>query len=370
MHRQGLFRAPIVAALAALSFFVVPAAAEAHHVESQAECVLVDNQPTLRLTAQFVNFSSTKDVSGKVWVDGVNRFDGKPDITWTGDDGTWVWTQPATAGATYTVKTEWSWPPSASDGEEHKTSACPAPPPPPPTVGIDVEKSAVESTAVAGSTVNFTMSVTNTGNTSFASYVFDDPRCDEQRTGSNAGDTTLDPGETWTYACSMATQAGQTSADNTATATGTNSQGMSATDDDSASIPLTQPQQPGVPPQGGTSPQGGTPPSSGGVLPETVLSGRARLSGPRQCVERTFRARVRGRSIARVRFFVDGELVKTVRGTRAVYKVRVSPRNFGYGRHRVVARVRFVEGSGTPARTLSLTFRRCRQQVVQPRFTG
>ena len=109
------------------------------------------------------------------------------------------------------------------------------------TIAIDVDKVAVESTAVAGSTVNFTIAVTNTGNTSFVGYVFDDANCDEQRTGENAADATLDPGETWTYSCAMATTVGQTLAENTATATGTNSDQKSATDTDDASIPLTQP---------------------------------------------------------------------------------------------------------------------------------
>jgi len=38
--------------------------------------------------------------------------------------------------------------------------------------------------------------------------------------------------------------------------------------------------------------------------------------------------------------------------------------------HKVVARVTFVEGSGTQARALPLTFRRCAQGAVAPRFTG
>jgi hypothetical protein len=48
----------------------------------------------------------------------------------------------------------------------------------------------------------------------------------------------------------------------------------------------------------------------------------------------------------------------------------VRPRDYGFGRHRVTVRVRFLAASGTPARTLRLTFRRCRQQVIAPRFTG
>jgi uncharacterized repeat protein (TIGR01451 family) len=242
------------------------------------------------------------------------------------------------------------------------------------SIAIQVDKAAVEPTAVAGSTVHFTISVKNTGGTSFVGYVFDDPNCDEQRTGANASDPTLDPGETWTYSCAMATQAGQTRADNTATATGTNSDGKSATDSGSASIPLTQPQGPPqtpVTPQSPGGAPGGPPPQGeGDVLPETIVSGRARLSGPSGCVYGPFTARVRGRHIARVRFYVDGRLVKTITDRRRAYSVTVSPRGLGLGPHRVTARVRFVPASRTPARTLRLTFRRCARQTVAPRFTG
>ena len=114
---------------------------------------------------------------------------------------------------------------------------------------------------------------------------------------------------------------------------------------------------------------GGTPPS-GGTLPETTVSGIARLRGPSGCVEQAFRARVSGRSIASVAFFVDGELVKRFTGKRARYSIKVRPARFGFGRHKVVARVTFVAGSGTQARALPLTFRRCARGAVAPRFTG
>jgi uncharacterized repeat protein (TIGR01451 family) len=234
------------------------------------------------------------------------------------------------------------------------------------SIAIQVDKAAVEQTAVAGSTVNFTISVKNTGGTSFVGYVFDDPNCAEQRTGANAADATLDPGETWTYSCAMATQPGQTSANNTATATGTNADGRSATDDGSASIPLTQPFTPVTT---GT-PGGGSGPGQGAVLPETILSGRAQLRGPSGCVHRAFHARVNGRRIASVRFYVDGKLVKTIDERRTSYSVKVRPRGLGFGRHRVVAQVRFVASSETSPRALRLTFRRCARQVVSPRFTG
>ena len=77
-----------------------------------------------------------------------------------------------------------------------------------------------------------------------------------------------------------------------------------------------------------------------------------------------------GRSIAAVAFFVDGKLVKRFNNQRARYAIKVKPGKYGFGRHRVVARVTFSTESGTAARRLPLTFRRCAQGAVEPRFTG
>ena len=239
-------------------------------------------------------------------------------------------------------------------------------------IGIEVVKDAVEPTAVAGTTVHFKISVKNTGTTTFTTYEFTDAACDEVRTGDTS-DTSFDPGDVWTYDCAMATKVGDLSADNCAMAKGTDENGRMAQGEDCATVPLTQPATPLAP--GGTTPVGTTPgagitPGAGGTLPETIASGQARLLGPSGCVKHTFRARVRGRSIASVTFYVDGRLVKKFRGTRSTYSIRVKPGRYGVGRHRVVARVRFAAESGTRARTLRLTFRRCAQRVIAPRFTG
>ena len=108
------------------------------------------------------------------------------------------------------------------------------------------------------------------------------------------------------------------------------------------------------------------------VLPNPeIISGRARLRGPSGCVRGPFTATVRGRRIARVTFYRDGKRIKTIRAKRGQRKftVRVKPGN-RTGVHRVTARIRFRANSGTRARTLRLSYQRCRRQVVQPRFTG
>jgi len=136
----------------------------------------------------------------------------------------------------------------------------------------------------------------------------------------------------------------------------------------------------GTPPSGGTTPAGGTTPTvapapsggttGGGVLPATTVSGRARLLGPSGCVMQAFKARVRGRQIRAVTFFVDGKRVKRITGERSVYALRIRPTRYGFGRHRVIARVQFSAESGTASRRLPLTFRRCARAAGAPRFTG
>jgi hypothetical protein len=152
-------------------------------------------------------------------------------------------------------------------------------------------------------------------------------------------------------------------------------------DDDDHEFPVPPPNTPptdtpptNTPPT--NTPPANTPPTStpnppsGGVLPETVASGLARLSGPSGCVKQAFRARVTGRSIASVTFSVDGRVVKRFNARKRSYSIRINPQRYGFGRHRVIALVRFREASGTAARRLPLTFRRCAQGAVAPRFTG
>jgi len=98
----------------------------------------------------------------------------------------------------------------------------------------------------------------------------------------------------------------------------------------------------------------------------------ARLRGPSGCVRRPFRARVSGREIAQVTFFVDGTLRETVKAKtgRTVFSLRVDPRRQNVGMHRITARVRFTAGSATKARTLRLVYQRCSTTAGRPRFTG
>jgi len=219
---------------------------------------------------------------------------------------------------------------------------------------IDIEKTG-PATATAGSVLSYTLTVKNTGDSPFVSVVVTDPGCDDMPTlTSKNGDptpATLDPGvDAWTYVCSHATTAGQSSFTNVANVTGRDRNNRPATDTDSFPTVLNQ------------------------VLPEPpVVRGTARLRGPSGCVRGPFRATVRGSRIARVTFFVDGKRFRRItapNGEGSRFSVRINPRGRGFGVHRVTARVQFAAGAQTKTRTLRLSFQRCKRQVVRPRFTG
>lgn len=92
-------------------------------------------------------------------------------------------------------------------------------------------------------------------------------------------------------------------------------------------------------------------------------SGIARLGLRGPCVKNSFEARVTGRSISRVVFFLDGRRVRSV--SEAPFATRIAPTK--PGRHQVRAQVTFLPDSRTKARTLQFAFERCAPKV---RFTG
>jgi len=219
---------------------------------------------------------------------------------------------------------------------------------------IDIEKTG-PATATVGTALNYTLTVTNPGDTPFAAQdvVVTDPKCQAPPAGPNKGSDaspgTLDPGDTWTYTCTAQT-AGQPAGTfvNTANVSGKDFLGKTVTDTDDFPTVLQAIQ----------------------VLPQPP--GTARLRGPSGCVRGSFTATVRGTRITRVTFFVDGKRFKRLTAPAAGnrFTVRINPRDRGFGVHRVTARVEFETASGTRARTLRLSFQRCKRQVVPPRFTG
>lgn len=110
------------------------------------------------------------------------------------------------------------------------------------------------------------------------------------------------------------------------------------------------------------------------VSPAHVHSGSAKLSTPASCAtSNVIVARVTGKRIARVTFYVMGKRVKTLhrpnRGTKWVLSTRVRglPK---HGPYRVRARVEFTASSQTRPRTLRMLVSRCRSGASRPTFTG
>ena len=381
MHKQRLLRTPLIAAIGLLAFLVVPSIASAHHIGATASCELVDNVPTVKYRVDFISFSSAAKptTKGTVKVDGAIVKQVPPStIAWNTEPGTLSGTAPGTAGQTHSVKAEFQWKVNGNweSGTVTKTTGkCPTPAEP----AILLDKTGAD-TAAAGSTFTYSFKATNTGNVTLTNVVLTDDRCQSTltRVEPNLADPTFDKGDEWFYTCTVIAPAGPAQVDNVATVCGEYSApGVNPTtvcDDDSHTFTVPPPDAtpPGTPPAGNppSSTPNVVPPGTGAVLPESVASGRASFRGPSGCVKQAFRARVNGRSIASVTFFVDGKRAKTINGTRSSYTLKVRPGRYGFGRHKIVARVQFTAASGTNARNIPLTFRRCSQGAVAPRFTG
>jgi hypothetical protein len=260
---------------------------------------------------------------------------------------------------------------------------------------IDIEKTG-PATATAGARLDYSLEVTNPGDMPFraADVAVTDPRCAAapalSSTNGDASPGSLDPGDRWTYTCSVQSSAGQTAVVNVADVKGTDENTRTVTDEDSFTTTLTQPTPP-APPTPPTT-VAGVPVTSPGPAPAaaapapvavqqvagtTVTSrpqrGTATLRGPRACPRtRAVQATVTGRQIRRVTFFVDGRRVRTVTraDSRGRWTLELRTSQLRRGANRVNARVEFSTASQTRTRTLRLNITRCAAQVVRPQFTG
>src|SRR5512133_1457394 len=109
------------------------------------------------------------------------------------------------------------------------------------------------------------------------------------------------------------------------------------------------------------------------VSPARVRPGSATLRGPTACLTSdVVVARVTGRRIVRVSFYVENRKVKTLhkpnRGSAWMLSARV-PRLPAHGPYRVRARVEFAASSQTKPKTLRMAVSRCRSTAVRPQFT-
>jgi hypothetical protein len=261
-------------------------------------------------------------------------------------------------------------------------------PNPPDNPAIHVVKDG-PATAHSGDTLTFTYTVTNPGNVPLTGVTATDDKCSPLTRTGNTADTTLDPGDTWTYTCSYAIQWTQGDANpvvNTVTTCGMPPGGGTpggpgpVCDTDQHSTTIVPPETPTTPsPPNTPATSSGTAPTTGqpaqiAVSPARVRPGSARLRGPSGCpTTSAVAATVTGRRIVKVTFYVDSKKVKTLTHPNASGGRWVLPMNvkrFAFGSHRVQARIEFARSSQTRARTLRLSFSRCHPANVRPKFTG
>jgi hypothetical protein len=233
--------------------------------------------------------------------------------------------------------------------------------------------------------------VTNPGDIPFpaAGVTVSDPACDappelerkQDESGADDSPGTLDPGDTWVYACSNRTddpgdECEPTRVDNTGTVTGSTN-GSTVDDEDSVSTILLCPDRPPPPtPEpppgpgpgpdepGPVVPPGRPPPNAGDAAVASLLLRQA----TRSCIAgRVPRVDFSGTKIRRVRVYVNGQLRRNL--TVRTLQRRVTPRvTFPPGRYRVTVGVTFQRGSGSPPVRLSRMIRIC--AAAPPPVTG
>jgi len=266
-----------------------------------------------------------------------------------------------------------------------------APKPPDQHPAIKVVKDG-PATAHSGDQLTFSYTVTNPGDVPLTSVTATDDKCSPLTRTGDTSDTTLDPGDTWTYTCSYVIQWSQGDANpvvNTVTTCGMPpggggpppGGGSPVCDTDQHSTTIVPPATPTAPPASpetpvsasGAAPTSGQPPQIA-VSPVRVRPGSATLRGPSGCpTTSAVAATVSGRRIVKVTFYVDNKKVKTLTqpnksGGRWVLPMNV--KRFAFGSHRVQARIQFARSSQTKSRTLRMSFTRCHPANVKPKFTG
>jgi hypothetical protein len=260
--------------------------------------------------------------------------------------------------------------------------------------GIAIDKQG-PATAYVGDRATFTYTVRNTGDVKLSSPGVSDGKC-APVSKVPGGQSSFDPGDVWTHTCTT-TITGAMGDElvnvGTACAEWANPDGPDpeVCDEDTHTKEIPKPaillEKTGAATAaaGSTYTYSFTATNTGNVALGDVVLSDPRCTDtlkrvapglddatfdPGDAWRHAFRARVSAREITSVTFTLDGRVLTRIKGKRASYSVRVQPNRYGFGRRKLVARVTFTDASGTRARKLPLTFRRCAQGLVAPRFTG
>jgi hypothetical protein len=262
---------------------------------------------------------------------------------------------------------------------------------------IDIEKTG-PALAQAGDTLRYSLYVTNPGDLAIPedSIKVTDEGCDDPpKLTTKNGDTspeTLDPGDTWTYACSRTTQEAGADCEvvaftNVADVTGSVG-GITVSDDGSVTTTIDCPEQPPdppipptpepgpeppvVPPLPGPSPSPSPPVVPPGPGPPTAgAAGVAGISTSNvRCISRASQIHLTGARMRVLSVTVDGRPLRT-RVVRLLAR-RVIPltRVFAPGRYVLSIRVSFERGSATAPVTLTRAITVCGRAAAAPRVTG
>ena len=269
------------------------------------------------------------------------------------------------------------------------------------TPGIAIVKTG-PATATAGDTLRYTLYVTNPGELPFqaASVHVADPNCDAppeligkaDAAGSDDSPGTLNPGDTWTYACSKKTvrarrlqavgraehghgnrQCGgqhrerQQQNHHPAHVSARPAAAAAAAAATAATSPPPPPGPPPPPPPSPLVPPGPAPPDAN----DAAVAGIDFRKTTSACIrERVPRISFEGTRVASVRVFVNGRLERRL--NLQSLQARVTPRVIrGPGRYRLRVRATFQRGTGSPPVTLRTVIRICAAgAVARLAFTG
>jgi hypothetical protein len=88
------------------------------------------------------------------------------------------------------------------------------------------------------------------------------------------------------------------------------------------------------------------------------------------CANKPFRVTVSGKGVSRVVFTLDGKSIATLKRSNrgGQFSVMVNPAKHKVGTHRVLARITFLQSTGTSPKTMRTVFSRCARTA--PQFTG